>query len=54
MKKKVFVNPSVQMVECETAVTILAGSNISDGGADGRNSREMNPTPAAEDNFFLN
>ena len=55
MKKKVFVNPSVQMVECE-ATTIIAQSqgNISGGGAGGRDAREMNSTPEANDNFFLN
>lgn len=54
MEKKVFVKPSAQTVQCEATTILATSGNISDGGADGRNSREMNPTPAAEDNFFLN
>ncbi len=57
MEKKVFVKPSAQTVQCEAA-TILAASgntsgNISEGGANGRNSRDMNDAPEVNDNLLL-
>lgn len=54
MEKKVFVKPSAQTVQCEATTILAASGNVSNGGTNGRNSRDMNAAPEVNDDFLLN